>query len=265
MSVEMVGVDPVIGLEETKSHSIHITSTISDLGDDVENVRTIKDVLHPSLWSVDDSQNFYGDSDPKRSVPPSANSEDEQFLFSDLDEFELHEPDCVNKDLHSSICTETEEVNGLCNVNNEPCLNPHSFVQESPSTDLDFSVEKAGIVSNPIGISRNHKVAGEKNGWQIESLPTMWPTVAKFDVNNNLPLSHSLDSSCETLKWISIKEDDSSCIRSDADDEQPLAHGKSSCEESGTSRKLENTLYNPYIGKRTWLSFSFRFIFFFFV
>ncbi|TYH71984.1 hypothetical protein ES332_D05G222500v1 [Gossypium tomentosum] len=238
MSVEMVGVDPVIGLEEMKSHSIHITSTISDLGDDVENARTIKDVLHPSLGSLDDSLNFYGDSDPKRSVPPSATSEDEQFLFSDLDEFKLHEPDCVNKDLHSSICTETEEVNGLCNVNNEPCFNPHNFVQESPSTYLDFSVEKAGIVSNPISISRNHKVAGEKNGWQIESLPTTWPIVAKFDVNNNLPLSHSLDSSCETLKWISIKEDD----------ERPLAHGKSSCEESETSRKLENTLYNPCIG-----------------
>ncbi|KAH1065621.1 hypothetical protein J1N35_030608 [Gossypium stocksii] len=238
MSVEMVGVDPVIGLEETKSHSIHITSTISDLGDDVENSRTIKDVLHPSLGSVDDSQNFYGDSDPKRSVPPSATSEDEQFLFSDLDEFKLHEPDCVNKDLHSSICTETEEVNGLCNVNKEPCLNPHNFVQEIPSTDMDFSVEKAGIVSNPISISRNHKVAGEKNGWQIESLPTTWPIVAKFDVKNNLPLSHSLDSSCETLKWISIKEDD----------ERPLAHGKSSYEESETSRKLESTLYNPCIG-----------------
>ncbi|GMI91169.1 hypothetical protein HRI_002786200 [Hibiscus trionum] len=243
----LVGADSVIGLEEMKSHRIHITSPGSDLGDHVENGKKVKDVVHPSLESVDDSQNFYGDSDPKRSVPPSESSEDEQFLFTDLDAFKIHKPKCVNKDL-PSMCTETEEVNGLCNVNNESCLNPDKFVQENPSTNLEISVEKARIVSNPISISRNYRVAGEKNGWQVESLPNIWSPLAKFDVKNHHPLSRSLDSSSETMKWTSIKKDDSSCIRSDADKEQQLAHEKSSCEESGTSVKLKNTLYNPAIG-----------------
>ncbi|GMI91170.1 hypothetical protein HRI_002786300 [Hibiscus trionum] len=242
----LVGADSVIGLEEMKSHRIHITSPGSDLGDHVENGKKVKDVVHPSLESVDDSQNFYGDSDPKRSVPPSESSEDEQFLFTDLDAFKIHKPKCVNKDL-PSMCTETEEVNGLCNVNNESCLNPDKFVQENPSTNLEISVEKARIVSNPISISRNYRVAGEKNGWQVESLPNIWSPLAKFDVKNHHPLSRSLDSSSETMKWTSIKKDDSSCIRSDADKEQQLAHEKSSCEESGTSVKLKNTLYNPAI------------------
>ena len=255
---QMVSVDPVIGsMEEMKSDIIHTTSTVSDLGDQVEDEKNTKDVLHPSLESFDDSQNFYGDSDPKRSVPPSESSEDEQFLFSDLDEFKLHEPDCVNKDLCPSIYTENEEVNGLCNVNNESYINPDKFVQENPSTDLENSVEKSRIISNPISISRNRRVDGEKNGWQVESLPNMWSPVAKFDANNHRPVSHSLDSNSETMKWTSIRKVDSSCIRSDADEEHPLAHERSSSEESEISRKLKNTLYNPAVGKRTRLSFFF--------
>ncbi|KAE8718138.1 Phosphatidate phosphatase PAH2 [Hibiscus syriacus] len=242
----LVGADPVIGLEEFKSCSIHINAPISDLGDHVENGKNIRDVVDPSVESVDDSENFYGDSDPKRSVPSSESSEDEQFLFTDLDAFKLHKTNCVNKDL-PSICTENEEVNGLCNVNKESCLNPDKFVQENPSTNLEISFEKTRIVSNPISISRNHSVAGEKNEWQVESLPNIWSPLALFDVNNHHPLSRSLDSNSETMKWASIKKDDSSCIRSVADKEQPLAHEKSSCEESETSGKLKNTLYNPAV------------------
>ncbi|KAK8551942.1 hypothetical protein V6N13_120371 [Hibiscus sabdariffa] len=205
----LVGADPVIGLEEFKSHSIHIIAPAIDLGDHVENGKNIKDVVHPSLEYVDDSQNFYGDRDPKRSVSPSESSEDEQFLFTDLDAFK--------------------------------------FVQENPSINLEISDENARVVSNPISISRNHRLAGEKNGWQVESLPNMWSPLAKFDVNNHHPLSLSLDSSSETMKWTTIKKDDSSCIRSDADKEHPLAHEKSSCEESGTSGKLKNTLDNSAV------------------
>ncbi|KAK6256619.1 hypothetical protein QUC31_000078 [Theobroma cacao] len=245
---QMVSVDPVIGsVEEMKPHSIHTTSTVSDLGDQAEDERNTKDFLRTSLESVDESQNFCGDSDPKRSVPPSESSEDEQFLFSDLDEFKIHEPDCVNKDLHHPICTESEEVNGLFNPNNESYLNSNKFEQENPSTDLENSVEKSRIVSSPISIYRNHRLPGEKNGWQVESLPNMWLPVAKFDASNHRPLSHSLDSNSETVRWTSIKKDDSSCIRSHADEEQPLAHERSSSEDCETSGKLKNTLYNPAV------------------
>ncbi|XWS25632.1 hypothetical protein CRYUN_Cryun27aG0084600 [Craigia yunnanensis] len=233
-------------MSESYSQMVNVDPVIGDFGDQVEDEKNTKDVLHPSLESVDDSQNFYGDSDPKRSVLPSESSEDEQFLFSDLDEFKLHEPDCVNKDLYPSVCTENEEVNGLCNVN-ESYLNPDKFVQENPLTDLENSVEKSRILSNPISISRNPRVAGDKNGWQVESLPNMWSPVAKFDAKNHLPVSHSLDSNSETMKWTSIRKDDSSCIRSYADEEQPLALEGSSSEESETSRKLKNTLYNPAV------------------
>ncbi|XP_039049947.1 phosphatidate phosphatase PAH2-like [Hibiscus syriacus] len=242
----MVGADLVIGLEEIKSRSIHITAPVSDFGDHVENGKNIRDVVHPSVESVDESENFYGVSDPKRSVPPSESSEDEQFRFTDLDAFKLHEPNCVNKDL-PSVCTETEEVNGLCNVNKESYLNLDNFVQENPLTNLEISFEKTRIVSNPISISRKHCVTGENNGWQVESLPNISSSLAMFGVNNHHPLSHSLDSNSETMKWASIKKDDSSCIRSDADKEQPLAHGKSSCEESQTSGEFKNTLYNPTV------------------
>ncbi|XVE70044.1 hypothetical protein DITRI_Ditri10aG0040100 [Diplodiscus trichospermus] len=240
---QMVSIDPVIGLEEKKSRSIHSTSTVGDLGVPVEDEKNTKDVLLHSLVSVDGSQNFYGDSDPKRSVPPSESSEDEQFLFSDLDELKLHEPDCVNKDLYPSSCTENKEVNDLCNVNNESYLDPDKCVQEDPSTDLENSAESR-IISNPISISRNHRLAGENNGWRVESLPNMWSPIAKFDASNNLPVSHSLDSNSEAMKWASIRKDD--CIRSDADEKQPLAHERSSSEESETSG-LKNTPYSPAV------------------
>ncbi|XVE55918.1 hypothetical protein DITRI_Ditri03aG0195700 [Diplodiscus trichospermus] len=245
---EMVSVDPVIGLvEEKKSDIIYTTYTVSDLSDQVEDEKNTKDVLHPSLESVDDSENFYGNSDPKRSVPPSERSEDEQFLFSDLDEFKLHKPDPLNKDLHPSIRTENEEVNGLCIANNESYLNNDKFIQENPSIDLEKSEENSRIISNPINISTNYRVAAEKNRWQVESLPNLWSPVSKFDANNYRPLSHSLDSNYETMKWTSIRKDDSSCIRSDADEEQPLAHERSIGEESETPGMLKNALQNPAV------------------
>nr|KJB63219.1 hypothetical protein B456_010G0184002 [Gossypium raimondii] len=237
---QMASVDPVIGLEEMKLHSFHTSSPISDLGDQAEDEKNTDDVVHCSLESVDDSQNFYHDRDPKRCIPPSESSDDEQFLFSDLDELKLCEPDSVNKDLHPSACIENEG-NGLCNVNNKSYLNPDNFVQENPSNDLEDSVGKSRTISNPISISRNHRVAGENNGLQVESLPNMWSLDAKFDANNHRPVSHSMDSSSGTMKWTSSTKDDMSCKRSDAE------HGRSSSDESETSGKLKNTLYNPAV------------------
>ncbi|KAG4140389.1 hypothetical protein ERO13_D06G015600v2 [Gossypium hirsutum] len=243
---QMASVDPVIGLEEMKLHSFHTSSTISDLGDQAEDEKNTDDVVHCSLESVDDSQNFFHDRDPKRSIPPSESSDDEQFLFSDLDELKLCEPDSVNKDLHPSACIENEG-NGLCNVNNKSYLNPDNFVQENPSNDLEDSVGKSRTISNPISISRNHRVAGENNGLQVESLPNMWSLDAKFDANNHRPVSHSMDSSSGTMKWTSSTKDDISCKRSDADQEQQLEHERFSSDESETSGKLKNTLYNPAV------------------
>ncbi|KAK8513852.1 hypothetical protein V6N13_005036 [Hibiscus sabdariffa] len=241
---QMVSVDPVCGLEEMKSNSFHATSTISDSADQSEDEKTTKNVVQYSLDSVDDCQNFYQDRDPKKSIPPSRSSEDEQFLFSDLDELELQEPDSVNKDLHPSTCTENEG-SGLCNVNNESYLNPDNFVQVNSSSDLEYSVGKPR--SNPISISRNHRVAGENDGLQVESLPNMWSPDANFDPNNHCPVSHSLDSNSETMKWTPIRKDDLSRIRSDADEEQPLEHERSSSEERETSAKPKNTLNNPAV------------------
>ncbi|KAE8729186.1 Phosphatidate phosphatase PAH2 [Hibiscus syriacus] len=238
---QMVSVDPVIGLEEMKLHNFHTTSTISDSADQAEDDKNTKDVVQYSLDSVDDC---YHDRDPKRSTPPSESSEDEQFLFSDLDGLGLFEPDSVNKDLHPSTCTENEGSD-LCNVNNESYLNPDNFVQENSSNDLEYSVGKSR--SNPISISRNHRLAGENDGLQVESLPNMWSPDVIFDANSHLPVSHSLDSNSETMKWTSIRKDDSSHIRSDADEEQPLEHERSSSEGSETSGKPKNTPNNPAV------------------
>ncbi|PPE01787.1 hypothetical protein GOBAR_DD01167 [Gossypium barbadense] len=179
-------------------------------------------------------------SHPMSSVLPSESSEDEQFVFSDLAEFKHHEPDCINKD-HPSICTESEEVNGLCNVNSES-LDSDKFVEESPAANMENSIERSGIISDPISIFGNHGVVGEKDGLQVESLPIMQSPTAKLDSSNNCPVSHSLDSTFETIRWTSIRKDDSNEIRSDADEEQQSAHESSSREESETSGKLKNII-----------------------
>ncbi|GMI89715.1 PHOSPHATIDIC ACID PHOSPHOHYDROLASE 2, phosphatidic acid phosphohydrolase 2 [Hibiscus trionum] len=182
-------------------------------------------------------------SHPMSSAPSSESSEDEQFLFSDLAEFEDLETDCVNEDL-PSICTKSEKVNGLCNTNNESYLNSDKFVRENSSANMENSIEKSGIISDPINISRSHRVAGKKISWQAESLPIMRSPIAKPDSNNNSPVSHSLGTNSETFGWTSMKKDDSNEIRSNADEEQQLAHASSSREESETSGKLKNTLRN---------------------
>ncbi|KAE8683623.1 Phosphatidic acid phosphohydrolase 2 isoform 3 [Hibiscus syriacus] len=107
--------------------------------------------------------------------------------------------------------------------------------EENSSNDLEYSVGKSR--SNPISISRNHRLAGANDGLQVESLPNMWSPDVNFDANSHLPVSHSLDSNSETMKWTSIRKDDSSHIGSDADEEQPLEDERSSSEESETSGK----------------------------
>ncbi|KAE8716328.1 Phosphatidic acid phosphohydrolase 2 isoform 6 [Hibiscus syriacus] len=164
-------------------------------------------------------------SHPMSNAPSSETSEDDQFLFSDLAEFKHHETDCVNKDL-PSICMKNEKVNGLCHVNNESYLNSDNFVHENSSANMENSIEKSGIISNPINISRNHRVAGKKIGWLEESLPIMQSPAAKLYSNNNGPVSHSIGSNSETIGMISIKKDDSNEIRSNADEEQQLVHEK---------------------------------------
>ncbi|KAE8716321.1 Phosphatidate phosphatase PAH2 [Hibiscus syriacus] len=182
-------------------------------------------------------------SHPMNNAPSSETSEDDQFLFSDLAEFEHHETDCVNKDL-PSICTKNEKVNGLCHVNNESYLNSDNFVHENSSANMENSIEKSGIISNPINISRNHRVAGKQIGWLEESLPIMQSSAAKLYSNNNRPVSHSIGSNSETIGMISIKKDDSNEIRSNADEEQQLVHESTSREETETSRKLKNKIRN---------------------
>ncbi|KAK8497715.1 hypothetical protein V6N13_103464 [Hibiscus sabdariffa] len=232
-SLQSLVSETVVITSEGSSEETHQTLSLPDVGN--EEVHVHAETLERTTELVPEVN-----SHPMSTAPSSESSEDEQFLFSDLDESKHLETDFVNKDL-PSICTKIEKVNGFCNVNSESYLNSDKIVHENSSANMENSIEKLGIISDPINISRNHTVAGKKIGWQVESLPIMRSPTAKLDSDNNGSLSHSLGTNSEAF-GTSIKKDDSNEIVSNAYEEQQLPHESSSREENETSGKLKNTL-----------------------
>ncbi|GLT92254.1 hypothetical protein SLE2022_101010 [Rubroshorea leprosula] len=234
---EAVSVGHMVGsVKEVESSHTSSSSNVWHSDSQVQDEKTIENDLHPSLESICDPQKICGDSDTAKSFPPSETSEEEQFLFSDIDELKLKDQPCVNED-HQSLIYTNGKVNSLLDMNN----------QENPSNDLENSLQKSGMTSDPISIHRSHSVGSEKGGWLLGSLPNMWSPDDKSYTHNKCLLSHSLDSDSESLRWTSVRENDSSCIKLVAFKELQLAEDKSNLEDTEASMVLKEALKNPAV------------------
>ncbi|KAK3231427.1 hypothetical protein Dsin_003308 [Dipteronia sinensis] len=253
-STQIVSVDPALcSIKEAESQNMCPTFSVNLEVQDGENIRND---LHQSLASIGDSQKPFTCNVLKKVASNSLSeiSEEEQFLFGDLDEFKASEledsssPDCVKKVNYILSCCDEDikEVNGSVNQTDESCSSPNTFVQYKECTGLENSIEESTVMSSPVDIPRNHK-GGENIERLVESLPIMWsPTFNLSADATQHPLSHSLDSNSKSLKWTLLSENDPSCMKSDADEEHQLAKEQLNTENTQISEEIN--LSSPEVG-----------------
>lgn len=257
---QMVHVDPTLGLDDkVESQSICTISGFSNSAHEAQDKENkdeeITSKFQPSLESI-------GDCIPTKAISTlsSGSSEDEQFLFSDLDEIsevqrmESISPVNVDKESPSSRPEGIKEANRSVNERYDPSLFSEKSAQENPFIDLEGSIEKLRISSSPIIIPRSHEVSGEEVGRPVESLPNLWSHTVSPDAHDfRHPLSQSLDSSSKSLYSKLQSKDDSSYIKSDIDPQ--LAPGQPNIEDAQVSVEPIDVLANSSVGKKTWMHY----------
>ncbi|CBI19531.3 unnamed protein product, partial [Vitis vinifera] len=233
---EMVRVDNSV--EETMSHGSFTISSFSDSGHQVQCKENIRDEkknseLQRSLESIGDSQEFDGDYVPTKviRISPPESSDDEQFPFSDLDDFK-----------HS-------EVRSLDLISLDPVEKEnYSSVQENPPNDLDNLIDKSRVVSSSISIPSSIKVTCEEVERLAESLPNMGPLGDDLDAHKlHHPISLSLDSNSKSLGWALLRNNISTLTKLNADNKHILVQEQPSLEDTQISRELINVLADPAV------------------
>ncbi|GAY39501.1 hypothetical protein CUMW_044790 [Citrus unshiu] len=252
-STQVLGEESVLcSIKEVNSQNSCLTPI------EVQEEKGITDALQ-YLESTDESQELYNDSVLKRAIgnSPSDSSEEEQFLFSDLDEFKLSKdqgvdsssPDSVKKSDDPAFSAEgIKEVNGSVNTIDESSSLSEMSGLYNLLNDFENTTDKLGAISDPIIIHKSHGPA-EEVGRLAESLPNMRSLSVKLDAHDpHHPLSHSLDSNCKSLNWMLFKENDSSCMKSDTDIELHLAEEQPNIDDMQFSQGQKTVFSTPAAG-----------------
>ncbi|KAF7817503.1 phosphatidate phosphatase PAH2-like isoform X1 [Senna tora] len=184
------------------------------------------------------------------SRPPSANSEEDCFLFRDLDEFGITDqfegsisPDYIDKEDDLSYVDDTKKVNHLADA----IYNSHSS-PESSSSDNKTDDLKLSSTCYPINVTRN-KVVREEVELHTGSLPNISShknSLGKHDVC--YPLSQSLDSKSKSLKYTFPGKDYSKCLKSDGHTENQLINEEPGDKDNHSSRDFKSAVPNPPFG-----------------
>ncbi|XP_002510239.2 phosphatidate phosphatase PAH2 isoform X1 [Ricinus communis] len=255
-----VTVDPILGFVEVESNSISTISGFSNSVNQIQNEINVSDKigrkdLQPSLNSVGAEQlNGDGDLTKAVSVPVSESSEDEQFLFSDLDDLKYRETGYVstcpvsNKEACPSSCPAgTNEVNGPFSTNDECNSSQESFHQTNQLADI-ISIGNSKVASSPISISKLNSTADTEIRRRAESLPDIWSRIDNLGTEDvKHPLSHSLDTNSKSLDWNLHYKDESRFISSDTDNENQSSLEHSNKEESHRSEDIRSAVVNPAV------------------
>lgn len=192
-------------------------------------------------------------------ISPSESSEEEQFLFSDLDDLKLREVQCIESispdlveriDLHSHTLVGTEAVNESSSINYESQSSSDKCVQENLPNDVEDLVEKPRQMSHPIEILGCHEFGGERGGRMVESLPDLWSHANDLGAHDLRHPCHSLDLDTKLSKWALLRKNASTFIKLDGEQEHQLAEGQLTTGDIQISGQLINVPFDPAIGKR---------------
>ncbi|XP_022962065.1 phosphatidate phosphatase PAH2-like isoform X1 [Cucurbita moschata] len=183
---------------------------------------------------------------PKESnIIPSTNSDDEQFLFSDIDvskaelngNIELDSQRYNDKEEYplaypSSIDEEDRFVNRSCVTSSSP--DSHEFFNQ-------------GIASS-ITIPSSRPILNKEFDRMAASLPNMQDRIDNLIAGEiSHPLSHSVDSNAKSLKWMEFSKDNAGS-KSCRDEEDKVAEERSRSEESSVSEELKGIIPNSRAG-----------------
>ncbi|XP_021600973.1 phosphatidate phosphatase PAH2 isoform X3 [Manihot esculenta] len=257
--------DPLLGLTEAESKNIRSSiSSFTNSDCQFENAKNFgdkisRDELQPSLESVSGSEQLNGDCELEKavSVPVSENSEEEQFIFSDLDDNRetqgnLNFPDGVVEENNPSFSTEdTDEENEPLSRNDELFSSEEFIFQKNQLTDIEMPMGNSKGTASPISIPNLQSTADMKVGWVGESLPNMWSCSDNTDSDVlHHPLSHSLDSDSRPLEWKLPSKDESSCINSGGEKESQSSPESSNREDSHLPEDIKDSA-NPAVGDQS--------------
>lgn len=181
--------------------------------------------------------------------------EEEQFLFSDLDDFEVGEVKCPE----SISLDQMDKENGVESANESFCSNiesdssPDKFVWDNLQNDDEEELrqDRKSISSN-IDIPKSSKVSAQEVGFMTESLPTVLSDFDDLDAQDlQSLLTQSLDSNSKPSKWLLIREDVARCIKSARDEEHRSSKSQPTTDDAKVSVELENVTASPAVGKET--------------
>ncbi|KAI3865053.1 hypothetical protein MKX03_017683 [Papaver bracteatum] len=138
-------------------------------------------------------------------------SDEEQFVFSDIDQLE---PSPVHRKDSTSSNSREIETNPLTSMKNilkdhDASVSLKTFVPGQPPLSSQSEVEELRTTSSPLSIPSGRRGPSEEVEWMMESLPNFRSGIDNLDVPDVHPLSCSLDSGSEILGWKLFRKDSS--------------------------------------------------------
>ncbi|KAL8128126.1 hypothetical protein AgCh_014908 [Apium graveolens] len=260
-STQPVTVDQIDdSAKEVNLHSTH-SSTIEPISSTNGETSVQKECdgkrLQPLAKSFFDSEEVCSEFVRSEEMDNSASVclDEEQFLFSDLDNSEVRHVKCmeliptnqVDKGNDSSLILEDSvSVNGSSLSQFE---SPVKFREEDFLVDGKESREEATEISSRIKIPRNNQVAGQELGGMVESLPNMRsPFVELDEVNVCHTLGHSLDLNPKLSKWALVRKNLKTSINSDAESSKNLSDSQLTTKDALVLEELKAADTSPAIG-----------------
>ncbi|OVA10457.1 Lipin [Macleaya cordata] len=252
-------VDQIVGsTEEAESRGICISSSLSHSIHQDEEEENKMNKLHPSLDFVGD-QELSMDNLPSKlsnsSMAPSESSSEDQFLFSDIDDFVTSgarskdftspEPIVIENDPVVTL-DDIEDLQNSGDINHDSSLSTEKFATDCSPDAFESLIEESKITSTPMSIFRSQKGAGEGVERMIESLPILHSHIDNLESSDAPhPLSHSLGSSSEKLECRLPRKDISSSLNFSSDSECHLLKENSTVEDTRFLEELKNMSNSP--------------------
>ncbi|XP_038884861.1 phosphatidate phosphatase PAH2-like isoform X2 [Benincasa hispida] len=230
-------------VKELKSDSMGLSFS-SDFQDDksVDGTGSVTGKFQNSLSSIGNRI-----ITKESQIMPSTNSDDEQFLFSDID---------VSKtEVNGNIESERQRFN---DKEDYPLVYPSSideedrFVNRSYVTDSSLSLDSHEIfnqgIASPITIPPSHPISNKEVERLAASLPNMQAVIDNpIACKINHRLSHSVDSNSKSLKWMEFCKDNASSKSGD-DGKEKVAEERSKSGEFLVSEELKSIIPNSRAG-----------------
>ncbi|KAI3866474.1 hypothetical protein MKX03_000567 [Papaver bracteatum] len=151
-------------------------------------------------------------------------SDEEQFVFSDIDQLE---PSPVHRKDSTSSNSREIETNPLTSMKNilkdhDASVSLKTFVPGQPPLTSQSEFEELRTTSSPLSIPSGRRGPSDEVEWMMESLPNFRSGIDNLDVPDVHPLSCSLDSGSESLVWKLFRKDSSKPFTSDINSDNLL-------------------------------------------